>query len=138
MDENAISFGNHIVETVKHIDHIQKEIVVTTATSCITCESSLITQANNTIPVCFSMCSGINFEAVVEPGGPKTSYFRIECVRDSRYVTLRLLKPEGRGREENQRDTCKEKFKCTNQTCILDLNCVSSIQCFSPINCEEC
>lgn len=131
MDEKALNpcldrCPNHIIEKVKHIDKIQKEIVISNATSCISCDTSLITQANNTIPVSFYMCNGDLFTALVAVGSQTTEYFRIECLRDYRFVTLRLL------------TTSETVLTCTNQTVILDLDCVCAIQCYAPINCEEC
>lgn len=118
--------SNFIVETVKHIDKIQKEIVVSNTTSCITCETSLVTQANNTIPVSFYLCNGEPLETIVGLGPERTQFYRIECLRDHRFVTLRLITLQA------------ETLTCTNQTCILDLDCVCTIQCFQPINCDEC
>lgn len=117
---------NTIVENVRHIDKIQKEIVINNVTSCITCETSLITQANNTVPVAFYMCSGTIFGALTAPDAENTTLFRIECLRDSRFVTLRLITASG------------GTLTCTNQTCLLDLNCVAAMQCFTPINCTDC
>ena len=124
--ENENKPNNHIVETVRHIDKIQKEIVVSSATSCITCETSLVTQANNTIPVAFYLCGGEPLETIVGLGSGVTRFYRIECLRDHRFVTLRLITLQD------------ATLTCTNQTCILDLDCVCGIQCFQPINCEEC
>lgn len=127
--EETLNFQktNYIVETVKHIDRVQKEIVVTSATSCITCETSLITQANNTIPVTFYMCDSspfIGFTTIDDTTG--TRFFRIECIRDNRFVTLRML------------TLVDGVLTCTPQTLILDLDCVCALQCSSPINCVEC
>lgn len=125
MDE--FSKDNYILDTLRHIDKIQKDIIVTSATSCITCETSLVTQANNTIPVSFVLCGGLPFKAnLASEGAETTLFFRIECLRDNRYLTLRLLKPKD------------NSLTCSNQTTILDTNCICSLQCYQPINCEEC
>lgn len=119
---------NFIVENVKKIDIMQKEIVTGCDSSCVSCETSLITKAYNTVPVSFSTCNATQFKALTDVGGVETPYFRIESIRDNRFVTLRLL----------SYDSSQQLLSCTNQTCIFDLDCCCSIQCFEPINCPCC
>ncbi len=117
---------NIILENVLHIDMIQKEIISGVETNCITCETSLITRAYNTVPVSFRCCSGNTLEAYLNTTGTTTSLFRIENVKDNRYITVRLITSEN------------NELTCTNQTAIIDLNCVMMLQCFEPINCSMC
>lgn len=119
---------NFIVENIKKIDVMQKEIVTSCESSCITCETSLITKPYNTVPVSFTCCNGELFTALINVGGPSTPYFRIESLRDNRFVTLRLL----------SYDSTQQLLECTNYTCIFDLDCCCSLQCFEPINCMCC
>lgn len=121
---------NFIVQTVKKIDKVQKEVCFEEEERCNPCDKSLIKKQFDTIPVSFFSCSGSPFEAFLEPGNEmeKTSLFRIECIRDCRFVTLRLI--------ERKEVNCKVKLKCTDLTCILDLECVCCIQCFDPIDCR--
>lgn len=122
------SCGNYIIDTVIRIDKLQKEIV-SDYNSCISCETSLVTNANNTIPVAFKGCSG-EITAILELPDVTTPFFRIESVREKRFVTLRLLEATIVAEEQT--------FEATNHTCILDLNCVCQIQCFNPITVVTC
>ena len=126
-DEKNELVANYIVETVKQIDRMQKEIVIENATVCVTCEASLITKAYNTIPVSFTNKCGNPIKAFIDNKAfDTTNLFRIECLRDNRFVTLRLLKYDD------------YLIKATNQTIIFDLNCACQIQCLDPINVAEC
>lgn len=116
---------NFIIETVKNIDRMQKDISVDQLSDCISCETSLITLAFNTIPVSFYMCNGSAFTAThisTEENHSNITRFRIESIRDDNYAVLRLI----------------NDFECLNQTCIIDLNCVCGLQCFQAINCVLC
>lgn len=126
---DTLSSGNHIVDTVIKIDKLQKEIA-SDYNTCITCETSLVTSANNTIPVTFTLCGNSLFESILEMPATLTSYYRIEAVRDRRFVTLRLL--EAVEVEETYTLTA------TDYTCILDLRCVCAMQCFAPITVTTC
>ncbi len=117
---------NFILETCKHIDHVQKETIISNATSCLTCETSLVSKTNNTIPVSFILCSGEFLKSNVLNPCETTTLYRIECVRDNRYLTLRCITT----------DECR--LTCTKQTVIFDLNCCCQMQCYASINCEEC
>lgn len=117
---------NYIRESVIKIDKLQKEIISNALGTCVSCDTSLLTYACNTIPVRFTTCCGNAIEGIIGVDGSSTSYFRIESVRCQRYVTLRLLELDG------------QKLEGTNYTIILDLDCVGTIQCFEPINVETC
>ena len=122
--EGASSSCNHIKDTVSKIDKIQKEVVSDTTLTCVSCETSLFTSLNNTIPVRFTCCCGTPITGVIGAGGDTTEYFRIESLRCNRYVTLRLLDPTA--------------TSATTYTMILDLDCVGTLQCFEPITVEVC
>ena len=116
---------NYIKETVNRIDKIQKRVISDTTTlTCVSCETSLFTSANNTIPVRFTTCCGNPITAVTATDGTTTEYFRIESVRCNRYVTVRLLDPTA--------------TTATLYTMIIDLDCIGTIQCFEPITVEVC
>ncbi len=117
---------NYIKESVIKIDKLQKEIMCNTFGTCVSCDTSLLTYANNTIPVRFTTCCGGVVEGIIGVDGATTSFFRIESVRCQRFVTLRLLELDG------------DTLVGTNYTMILDLECVCTIQCFEPTNVEVC
>lgn len=115
---------NYILETIRNIDRMQKDIGVDQLSDCISCETSLITLAFNTVPITFFMCNGSPFSALITSVDPavETSLFRIESIRDDHYVVLRLI----------------NETACVSQTCVLDIDCVCAIQCFQAINCANC
>lgn len=120
--------SNYIKDTVMKIDRLQKEIVVDSSNSCISCETSLLTSAYNTIPVSFRGCCSY---AVLGNLGSTTDnlttqFFRIESVRQCRFVTLRLLSIDG------------AELTATNYTMILDLDFVTTMQCYGPISVPLC
>lgn len=121
---------NYIKESVSKIDKLQKEVISDSAGRCITCEASLFTSANNTIPVCFSTCCGNQIFGYTGLTGATTEFFRIESIRCNQFVTLRLL-------QEAVVDD-QPTLTATNYTMILDLNCVGRMQCFEPISVEVC
>lgn len=121
--------NNYIKETVARIDKLQKEVVSESVGRCISCETSLFTSANNTIPVTFTSYNGTSFTGQ-NLSGNTYAFFRIESIRSGRFVTLRLLEYTG---AEN--DTT---VTALDYTIILDLNCVAAMQCFEPINVEVC
>ena len=81
---------NFILETVKNIDKMQKEIAK--ETGCTGCNDLLVSTATlfNTKPVIFRFANGETFNAVVGVGGDTTSLFRIQDVKGT-VVVLRLL-----------------------------------------------
>ena len=117
---------NYIKETVYKIDKLQKDVVSDTLGRCISCETSLFTSLNNTIPVSFYTCCGNAVTGRVGPTETTTTFFRIESIRCNRFVTLRMLVSE------------TGVLSATDYTLILDLDCVSSIQCYEPITVVLC
>lgn len=128
MTETTITNCNYIISTVSRIDKLQKEIGQEESV-CGACDTSLITRAFNTIPVSFRSCCGTGIVANLDLTGAVTEFFRIESIRDQRFVTLRLL--EATTGEETT-------LTGTTYTCIIDLNCVGSMQCYDAINVEPC
>lgn len=122
---------NYIKESVIKIDKLQKEIVTVGDTRCISCDASLFTSANNTIPVTFLTKCGTLFTGLVDLTGTTTYFFRIESIRCGRYVTVRLLVLD---------DTTPDAptLTATNKTMIIDLDCIGGMQCHEPITVEIC
>lgn len=123
---NEESPRNYIIDAVKKIDKMQKEILLDRCSSCVTCETSLITMAYNTIPITLYNCNGVVQILLSATGTATTRLFRVECVREDRYATVRLLTAAG------------TEITCTDQTATIDLDCICGIECFEPINCTEC
>lgn len=132
MCEPKLEGTNFIIENCLKIDRMQKE-VLSEYPSCITCETSLISKTSNTIPVSFCSCCGTYFTAKSGANGTETSVFRIEAIRDRRFVTLRLLIEVAEANEE-----AAAAITYTPYTCILDLECVGAMQCFEPIDIPTC
>ncbi|XMB87439.1 CotY/CotZ family spore coat protein [Mycoplasmatota bacterium WC44] len=133
---NGIERGNTstICKMVKEVDQRQKEAILQSS-SCIGCDSSLVEATGNTIPISFFMCDGSAFEAFLEPGGDeKTPLFRVEEVFDDCTIKCRLIKRCSPATAEKH----MQGMRCTDQTCVIDLNCVCCLQCFSPIFCRRC
>lgn len=118
--------SNYIIETVSRIDKIQKEVVLDSTNTCVLCETSLLTSAYNTIPVSFKCISGTTVSGNIGVSSETAEYFRIESLRQNRFVTLRLL---------NRNDTALE---ATEYTMLLDLNYVMQIECYTPISITLC
>lgn len=116
---------NFIVETVRKIDQLQKEVLL--ENNCIGCEGSLFSRLYNTKPVSFILCGGSRFEAALGTAtdAATTTCFRIQEVKGNS-VILQLIDYSG------------DTPSCTNYTIILDLDCVCGIQCYSPILCTLC
>jgi hypothetical protein len=123
--KNTSLTNNYIIETVRNIDRMQKE--VSKETGCTGCNDLLVSQTTffNTKPVIFRFGNGEAFTALA--GTVETNTFRIQELRGS-VVILRLLTLD---------DTTGE-YTCTNNTVLLDLDCVCSLQCLAPINCPCC
>lgn len=117
---------NYIIDAIKKIDKMQKEILLDKCSSCVTCETSLITMAYNTIPINLYNCNGIISFNLKNNCEGTTTLFRVECIREDRFVTLRLL------------EVSDGTIICTDQTATYDLNCVCGIECYEPINCNTC
>lgn len=119
--------GNYIVEAVKSIDRLQKERYINKCSGCITCENAFLQNTFNTIPISLYCCGGGRFLVATTPDGEiTTGLFRVECVRNDRYATLRLITVAG------------ATFTCLDQTVTVDLESFNGIECFSPIICPSC
>ena len=118
---------NYIVETVKNIDRMQKE--VSRETGCTNCNDLLVSAATlyNTKPVIFRFGNGETFSSISGIDAEATTIFRIQDVRGN-VAVLRLI----------TFDAATEEYTCTNFTVLLDLTCVCSLQCLPPINCPCC
>lgn len=118
---------NYIIETVRNIDKMQKEIAQ--ETGCTGCNDLLISSQTlyNTKPVIFRFGNGEAFSAVVGVDGATTTTFRIQDLKGT-VAVLRLL----------TYDTTTSEYTCTNYTVLLDLKCICSLQCLAPINCPCC
>lgn len=114
---------NSIVEIIERIAKSQRDVCNTCA-NLVTCDTCFFNTQFNTIPIrLMSCCNPAPIEGVIGAGGPTTTYFRVECITNDRFVKLRLLSIDAEG-----------ALIGTNYTIVLDLECVGSIQCFEPIN----
>jgi hypothetical protein len=114
---------NSIGEIIEKIAKTQRDVCNTCA-NLVTCDACFFSSQFNTIPIRLTLCcSGAPVEAVIGAGGTITTYFRVECVTNERFVKLRLLSIDAEG-----------TLIGTNYTIVLDLECVGYIQCFEPIN----
>lgn len=114
---------NSIGEIIEKIAKTQRDVCNTCA-NLVTCDACFFGNQFNTIPIRLTFCcGGAPIEAVIGAGGTITTYFRVECVTNERFVKLRLLSIDAEG-----------ALIGTNYTIVLDLECVGSIQCFEPIN----
>ncbi len=121
--------SNKIIDTVKRILALQKEVEnVSATTTCIGCNACLLNYCNNTIPVALFLNCCQPFSCFLDTSGATTTFFRLESLADNRYVTLRCL-------TNDKENNC---LSATNQTCILDLCSVIAIECFQPITVEMC
>ncbi len=120
---------NYIKETIMKIDKLQKEAIADTTYYCVSCETSLLSATNNTIPVLFNSCSGSELTGSIGLTNT-TKYFRIESIRCGQYITLRLLEATTQGEET--------VLTGTNYTMTVDLDCIKCIQCLEPISIEVC
>lgn len=122
--------NNNIIEIIERIAKTQRDVCQTCA-DCVSCDYCFGNAFFNTIPVRLTYCcSGNAIEGVIGAGGPSTSYFRIECINNDRYVKLRLLSA-----------TVVEGVVVlagTNYTMVIDLECIGTIQCFEAINIAAC
>ena len=116
---------NNIVEIIEKIARTQRS-VCNTCTEPVSCDACLYNNYN-TIPIRLtSCCSATAIGGLIGVGGATTTYFRVECISNRRYVKLRLLNVAAVGEEV--------VITGTNYTMVVDLECVGSIQCFEPIN----
>lgn len=120
---------NYIKETICKIDKLQKEVITVGETRCISCDASLFSSANNTIPVALYTECGSAFTGATGLDGATTPFFRIESIRCGRFATLRMLTIE-----TGETPT----LTATNRTMIIDLDRVAAMQCHEPIYVEVC
>ncbi len=123
--------NNFIKETVAKIDKLQKEVVTVGETRCISCDASLFTSANNTIPVTLTLKCCTLLSGIVDLTGITTTFFRIESIRGGRFVTLRLLTVDTTTPDN-------PTLVATSRTIVVDLDHVIGIQCHEPITVEVC
>lgn len=117
---------NNIAEIIERIVKSQRDICSTCAPT-VSCDVCFYNALYNTIPIRLTYCcGGTPVEGVVGVGGPVTTYFRVECISNDRFVKLRLLTATAVGEEV--------VLTGTNYTIVVDLECVGTIQCFEPIN----
>jgi hypothetical protein len=121
---------NTILDNIKRIDKAQKKAIIEQTNTCITCETSLLTTAFNTIPLSFTTCCGNRITGLIDLTGTTTIFFRVEAVRCNRYITVRLLEEITVGEVPTLIET---PF-----TMVIDLECVGSVQCFAPISITLC
>ena len=125
----ANSCVNSIVEIIESIAKSQRNVCSTCA-ECVSCDACF-NALYNTIPIRLATCcDGTAINGLIGAGGASTSYFRVECITDKRYVKLRLLSVTADG------DAIV--IAGTNYTMVVDLECVGSIQCFEPVNILPC
>lgn len=112
-----------ILETVKKIDQMQKEVLL--EKMCEGCDSPLFRRMYNTKPITFYLCNGSTFEARIPESHLRTDLFRIEDVKGD-CVLLRLIRRDG------------QELECMDHTVLFKIDCACAIQCFEPICCERC
>lgn len=121
---------NNLVEIIERISRSQRDIC-SACGDCVSCDTCFCNALFNTIPIRLNhCCSGNPIEGFIGAGGAATTYFRIECITNNRFVKLRLLNA-----------TLVEGVVVlagTNYTMVVDLDCVGTIQCFEPINITGC
>lgn len=110
-----------IVGLLRRIDKMQREAII--ANTLSNCENCMISPMYNTKPIAI-YCNCNRFTAEAGIGGPAATLFRVEEVRDSETVLLRLLVTNG------------TEVTCTNFTIVMRISCICSIQCYDPMNCE--
>lgn len=117
---------SYIIETLKRIDKMQKDAVVSEEQECITCQNSLISFSNNTIPLIIGLrCGGI-LTGSVGVTSQTASHFKVESIRCNRYITLRLLTIDD------------GSLSATPYTLTIDGECICYIQCLEPISTTSC
>jgi len=117
---------NYIKETIAEIDKIQKEVQIDNTNTCISCKTSLINTLYNTIPISLKCINNADVTGNTSLTPTFSGFFRVESIRQNRFVTLRLL---------NNTDG---NLEATEYTMIVDLDYVMALQCYSPINVTLC
>ena len=118
---------NYIMELLQRIDKMQKEAVLSEEGNCVTCQNALFSFTNNTVPLMIGLKCGGTLTANVGVSTTTTTYFKIESIRNCRFITLRLLEAS----EDNE-------LTATPYTLTIDGDCICYIQCFSPISTTSC
>ena len=127
--KSCCSNSNSIVEIIENIAKTQRS-VCNTCVDCVSCDACF-SSLFNTIPIRLTTCcDAAAIGGLIGIGGVTTTYFRVECISERRYVKLRLLSVT----------TVDEEIVVTgtNYTMVVDLECVGSIQCFEPVNILGC
>lgn len=129
-DKKCCCSSNNIVEIIERIAKTQRSVCQTCA-DCVSCDTCFSNALFNTIPVRFTTCcNGNPVEGLIGAGGNTTTYFRIECIDNARFVKLRLLSA-----------TLVDDdvvLAGTNYTIVIDAERIGSIQCFEPVNILGC
>ena len=117
----------YIMELLQKIDKMQKEAVLSEEGSCVTCQNALFSFTNNTVPLTIGLKCGGNLTANIGVDERTTTYFKVESIRNRRFITLRLLEVS----EDNT-------LTATPFTLTIDGECICFIQCFNPISTTSC
>lgn len=117
---------SYIIEILKKIDKMQKEAIISEEQECITCQNSLISFANNTIPLIIGLRCGGTLSGNVGTTGQIAYHFKVESIRCNRYITLRLLTLDD------------STLSATPYTLTIDGECICYIQCLEPISTTPC
>ena len=126
-ENNTRPDSNYILEILKRIDTIQKDIVIEDET-CLSCETALFRSGFNTIPLviyttcCEPLTSLVDFTTT-------TNYYRIESIINNQYLRLRLL---------TLTTDDPQVLVGTNRTIVVNIANVIGIECFEPISVEPC
>lgn len=123
---NTECCDSYIMELLTRIDKMQKEALLNDEDSCITCQNALFSFTNNTVPLSLGLKCGGPLTAPIGLTDITTTYFKVESIRNCRFITLRLL-------ERNN-----EELTVTPYTITLDGECICYIQCFNPITTTSC
>lgn len=121
---------NIILENIKRIDRNQKKAVIADNNTCISCDATLLSTINNTIPISLTTCCGNRITGIINLDGTTTYFFRVEAIRCNRYLTVRML-------EEIEVEGVATLVE-TPYTMVVDLECVGTMQCFTPISITLC
>lgn len=119
--------NNNIASTtiaglLQKIDRMQRNAVIVGETD--ECETCMLTSMFNTKPIAVYTCNGRATATLGATATDEANLFRVEAVRGTDTVVLRLLAVEG------------DVITCTAYTIVMKIDCICYIQCFEPINCE--
>ncbi len=117
--------ANSIAELLRRIDQIQKEAILSNIAD--RCETCMIGARYNTKPIAiYNQCGRVEVASSYNDVTP-VNLFRVEEVRGTETVLLRLLEVDSAG-----------NITCSNQTVVYRIGCICAVQCFEPINCDPC